>query len=98
MTLWDMRSLKQSLKHIKMGGGVWRVKWHPSEPDVSTHACMHGGFVVVNWSTGEVIGRYNGHESLAYGVDWCLEMSPRQFLLASCSFYDHALHLWTINL
>lgn len=47
----------------------------------------------------EVIDQYKGHESLAYGVDWQYDkqnyMNP---LIASCSFYDHSLQLWTSKL
>ena len=43
---------------------------------------------------------YTRHNSMAYGMDWCHsdpsvgeggEVKP---LLASCSFYDSALHMW----
>lgn len=51
---------------------------------------------------------YNKHGSLAYGVDWCsqstqhIEEEKLQSCLpnvvASCSFYDKLLHIWTVNL
>jgi len=68
-----------------VGGGAWRVKWHPSSSrkhDLLV-ACMHDGFKVVRFghcfqepyisSGGEarVLKRHDEHESLAYGVDWC---------------------------
>lgn len=75
-------------------------------------ACMHGGAAV--WRLDgdgdgvgalEEVASYRGHQSMAYGIDWCEcrglaaggqedESTRRQLLLASCSFYDHALHLW----
>jgi diphthamide biosynthesis protein 7 len=40
---------------------------------------------------------FDKHESIAYGVDWQRDPSSSQAddtLVASCSFYDHLLHLW----
>lgn len=103
-----------------MGGGAWRVKWHPSaarKNDLLV-ACMHDGFKVVRFDIDEylthheqgsgdqnnwdVIMRFDAHTSLAYGVDWSFESQRKgantvdaQTLIASGSFYDHALHLWS---
>lgn len=67
------------------GGGVWRVKWHPSDPSLLAVACMHEGFQILRWSVDgsleaesgpdsvklETVVRYKGkHESLGYGIDW----------------------------
>lgn len=89
-----------------MGGGVWRVKWHPSgdrRNDLLV-ACMHDGFKVTQFDPGlpdvasggfKVTHRFDRHESLAYGVDWSFGSGGGDTsLIASCSFYDHALHLW----
>jgi diphthamide biosynthesis protein 7 len=71
---------------------------------------MHDGFKVVELSERVALGnnwdalqeedavittRFDGHDSLAYGVDWC-RLPPRdgKSLVVSCSFYDHAMHLW----
>src|SRR6266404_2722425 len=108
--LFDTRKLLTSLAQADVGGGAWRVKWHPS-PSRSSDllvAAMHDGFKVVrffgigdkhyqpngfneNW---EIQKRYDGHASLAYGVDWSYQSWQDQTLVASASFYDHALHLW----
>jgi diphthamide biosynthesis protein 7 len=62
---------------------------------------MHDGFKVVK-AHGEdvswkIIQRFDDHKSLAYGVDWSFAPpdTDGKTLIASCSFYDHALHLWT---
>ncbi|WWC68733.1 uncharacterized protein I206_102667 [Kwoniella pini CBS 10737] len=44
---------------------------------------------------GEIIKVFEEHDSLAYGCDWSrLPENKHGSLIASCSFYDHAMHLW----
>jgi len=97
-----------SLTQADVGGGAWRVKWHPSE--VRKHellvACMHDGFKVVKFGSPEssnfsgesqIISRYDEHESLAYGADWSYAppLPNGKSLVGCCSFYDHKMSLWT---
>lgn len=109
--LFDTRKPLIPLSQADVGGGAWRVKWHPSPSrncDLLV-AAMHDGFKIVSFhdigdkpchhSNGsnenwEVQKRYDGHASLAYGVDWSYRFRQDQTLVASASFYDHALHLW----
>lgn len=109
--LFDTRKPSTPLTQVDVGGGAWRVKWHPSEArkaDVLV-ACMHDGFKVVRFDlgggvageraacSGQVLERFDKHGSLAYGVDWSFAQDSRKdndTLVASCSFYDHTLHLW----
>jgi len=114
VSLFDDRKPLVSLAQANVGGGAWRVKWHPSSErknDILV-ACMHDGFKVlrfdisgatqtagVNWG---MVKRFDEHESLAYGADWCYTELPvwqdkvreSDTLVATCSFYDHRLHLW----
>ena len=50
-------------------------------------------------SDWDVIKRFDAHESLAYGVDWSFatehDTKKVDTLIASGSFYDHTLHLWS---
>jgi diphthamide biosynthesis protein 7 len=106
--IFDTRKPLFPLSQIDVGGGVWRVKWHPSlsrKSDLLV-ACMHDGFKVCRskgmldkqsgqQSSWEVVTRYDAHQSLAYGVDWSFDTSGGETLIASCSFYDHAVRLWT---
>lgn len=48
--VWDIRTMKKPLKETSVGGGVWRVKWHPTNSDLMATACMHNGFRIINWN------------------------------------------------
>jgi diphthine methyl ester acylhydrolase len=104
LRLWDARlpTTPVCRTSVCLGGGVWRAKWHPHHPNLIACAAMHAGFAVVEHkpSSAELvsIATYEGHQSLAYGVDWChLDRSPKGLgsVVASCSFYDKLLHVWT---
>eukprot|EP00158_Paraphelidium_tribonemae_P001498 Partr_v1_DN24471_c0_g1_i3_m66267 putative WD repeat domain 85 len=86
--LWDTRNMKRPVDDIKVGGGVWRLKWHSSRQDTLLAACMHNGFHILH--KNQVAISYMEHSSLAYGADWVTDG-----IIATCSFYDHSLHLWT---
>ncbi|CAG5918226.1 unnamed protein product [Menidia menidia] len=168
--LWDGRNTRQPLSESPLGGGVWRLKWHPAHPHLLLAACMHNDFHVLHCQQAleggggacPVVASYILHNSLAYGADWSqlslkgpaprspppaepkrspaesrghlriqyesptasfhtsLEDDAGQYipegaappppaapapeldqdapslscLLASCSFYDHMLHVW----
>jgi diphthine methyl ester acylhydrolase len=104
--LFDARKPLSPVAQADVGGGAWRVKWHPSatrNTDLLV-ACMHDGFKIVRFGLEpivdrcDIIKRYDAHESLAYGVDWSFATggnTDSNTMIASCSFYDHALHLWS---
>ena len=46
--LWDTRSLKQPVAEHSVGGGVWRLKWHPTDKAKLLVAAMHNGFWTLN--------------------------------------------------
>ncbi|KAI5329788.1 PREDICTED: diphthine methyltransferase [Prunus dulcis] len=103
LRVWDVRSISRPVNEtsICLGGGVWRIKYHPFVSGLVLTACMHNGFSVVkiNGDKAEVIETYSKHESLAYGADWHREKSFREgkrnsTLVATCSFYDRLLRLW----
>lgn len=111
--VWDTRNILRPLKEVCLGGGVWRIKWCPSHSDLAAAACMHNGFHIVHGHLKttdpmEVVCSYSEHKSLAYGVDWCQLAAEtvakvttdmgHQFTLASSSFYDHSLHIWSTSL
>ncbi|GAA5947547.1 hypothetical protein JCM10213_005155 [Rhodosporidiobolus nylandii] len=110
--LFDRRKPLVPLTDYDAEGGIWRLKWHASNPSRLLCAGMHGGFKVVDFDglalnpvdeagwlqpgEGKLHARFDQHESLAYGVDWSSggRTSEGKDVVASCSFYDHALHVW----
>lgn len=69
LRLFDARNVKQPLRKVHVGGGIWRTKWHPDvarKSDVLL-ACMHGGFNVVNF--GESLTAIGAHDSWSYGLE-----------------------------
>jgi len=100
--LWDWRNSSRpvcTLEH-KTGGGVWRLKPHPRDPRLLLTACMHNGFVVYRidsrgeeaWTIKEC-EHYPHQQTLAYGASW--SHRPGRSLVATCSFYDNLLHIWS---
>ncbi|KAI9282193.1 hypothetical protein BY458DRAFT_537695 [Sporodiniella umbellata] len=93
---WDTRSMRAPVNSIQTpGGGIWRLKWHPTQASKLLSASMHAGAFVLDVDTGSfdaiISSSFLDHESMAYGADWSFKDPD---LVASCSFYDHALHLW----
>jgi diphthamide biosynthesis protein 7 len=104
LRLFDRRKPLVPLTEFDCGGGIWRVKWHATNPERVLVAAMHDGFKIVDFAGlgegsvdagGKLHARFDGHESLAYGVDWSGGPNAQgQDVVASCSFYDHLLHVW----
>ncbi|KAM4577655.1 diphthine methyltransferase isoform 1-T1 [Odontesthes bonariensis] len=76
--LWDGRNMRQPLSESPLGGGVWRLKWHPAHQHLLLAACMHNDFHVLHCQQAleggggacPVVASYILHNSLAYGADW----------------------------
>lgn len=129
--IWDTRRMKYPVHEVHVGGGIWRIKWHPFSTKYILVAAMHHGFHILqlDYTLGvNVIASYNEHKSLAYGVDWHWFQYESSFnipkedhttssssmeetdnvgntvcwntrnIIASCSFYDRSLHLWSVDL
>jgi diphthine methyl ester acylhydrolase len=101
--VWDVRQPARPVVHSAVtvaGGGVWRLKWHPRDTDLLLAACMHAGFAVLrlNGDMGgiELVEQYAHQQTLAYGAGWCERVgADGTSLVATCSFYDRLLHLWS---
>ncbi|KDN39386.1 hypothetical protein K437DRAFT_228024 [Tilletiaria anomala UBC 951] len=85
-------------------GGIWRVKWHPTDADTLLVGAMHGGFKVLSIPPAdqkgrmELLSRFDEHESIGYGCDWDrgdLLQEGGDTLVYSASFYDARLHIWS---
>lgn len=96
LRVWDTRAPQQPLATVACGGGTWRVQWHPHRADRMLVACMQAGVRVLDVadvSAPATLAHYTDHQSLAYGIDWCPDTGATA-VVASCSFYDRALHIW----
>ncbi|XP_074649198.1 diphthine methyltransferase-like [Tubulanus polymorphus] len=101
--IWDTRTMKQPLSDTNVGGGVWRLKWHPTHASYLLTACMYNGFHILDCNNicGEqkIVASFMNHKSIAYGVDWMFANADddENNVIASCSFYDKLLCLWSWN-
>lgn len=46
--MWDSRQMKHPLADTQLGGGIWRVKWHPGHAQLVLTATMYNGYHVVD--------------------------------------------------
>lgn len=85
LRLFEARLPARPFATLELPGGIWRLKWHPTDPSLLLAGCMHGGFAIIRvpWlassassddedksSLLNIISTFEGHESLAYGCDW----------------------------
>ena len=77
--LYDVRNWKEPLCRVNVGGGVWRIRWHPKVDGRILVGAMQGGCRVVTVEglneTDAVLethieSEFTKHESMAYGADW----------------------------
>ncbi|KAL3945907.1 MAG: hypothetical protein SGBAC_000058 [Bacillariaceae sp.] len=107
--IYDLRSVADSkpspLCHSdSVGGGLWRMKWHPYDNKRLLLGAMHCGCRIVQLDDlssksmhFEVTQEFTKHESMAYGADWIVDTRAQVEAAASCSFYDRAFYVWNVN-
>lgn len=107
VSIWDCRSTgRNALSEVKVGGGIWRIKWHPTNDNLLLAACMYSGFHLLNYNAdsqqiglkGQTFG-FPQHETgkLAYGADWFRSNDKTKFTAALCSFYDSMCSCWSFD-
>ncbi|PWN45278.1 WD40 repeat-like protein [Ceraceosorus guamensis] len=47
LRLFDARQPQRPFEQVDMGGGIWRTKWHPTDPNRLLIGAMHAGFRIV---------------------------------------------------
>lgn len=90
LRMFDKRNLKTPTSSITTSGGIWRIKYHETNPNRLVMANMYGGFDVVDLPSNVVL-HTNTHHNLGYGVDW-----NKEGLILSASFYDKKGLLWSV--
>lgn len=102
LRLWDTRLMEKPVlqESVGLGGGVWKLKFHPSNGNLVLAACMHNGFAIVRLEDDgiKIVEEYKGHDSLAYGADWFkgdVSKIERCWLGVPCidSSFDQGVHL-----
>lgn len=102
--------MKQSYNNVKVGGGVWRLKWEPKKEEYLLSASMFNAVHLIDTSSNlanicQSFGEKNNR--LFYGADWChlndtqlehVTKSSAKRIIATCSFYDHRLDLFSVNI
>ena len=84
--LWDSRMLKDPISFFETGGGVWRIKFHPSDPRFIAVASMYNGF--------HILQRYadfhdSGLNQTEYGQSVKKRPQQAQTLSLSLEFKKH---------
>ncbi|KAJ2005337.1 hypothetical protein GGI02_004214 [Coemansia sp. RSA 2322] len=46
--IWDTRAMRVPVAEFNVGGGVWRLKWHPEEPTQLLVGAMYNGFHILD--------------------------------------------------
>lgn len=101
--VWDVRSLRVpvSKQSLNIGGGVWRLRFHPRHTDLLLAAAMYNGCKVVRRHADQSLSieaSYMGHKSIAYGACWLSDLNPQNSLCAlTGSFYDRSIQLWALD-
>lgn len=94
----DKRNTKTWVnKSKKLNGGVWKLRFNKDYSHLLC-ACMHTGVHVVDVENLESKLYYDKHglNNLAYGCDWKLINETNNYLVSTCSFYNHELRIWKL--
>lgn len=81
--IWDMRKVggrSDPLGNVQVGGGVWRIKWHPKDPARMLVGAMHGGCRILDIPgirdhDGDSHNGSTSNDSDSMGIGGTLEMN-----------------------
>lgn len=98
LATWDTRTLRQPVQTLPLGGGVWRIRQSVdhTKQDMLAVAAMYNGFHLVSIAENKGVLHYQEHDSIAYGID-LYQGTEEVTTLVSCSFYDHLVNVWSID-
>lgn len=91
LCLWDLRTVKNPLLDINLGGGVWKIKFRPKDPSKILCACMYNGWALLNDDDLSIKQTVNIDGSLLYGVDWSPDSDN---FFVCCTFYDRTVRIF----
>ena len=99
LAVWDTRMFRGPSDQLNLGGGVWRIRQHLTDPNTLALAAMYNGFHIYDASLNSSVVHFKEHESLAYGIDFRHGESQTGLskTLVSCSFYDHLVKVWEVT-
>ena len=86
--LWDLRAPAAPTASLAVGGGAYALA---RDGDGYLAACMGAGARVLRAAPLAVAGVYDHHGSVVYGA--VRHGASRR--IASCSFYDRGVHVWS---
>ncbi|XP_008545062.1 diphthine methyltransferase [Microplitis demolitor] len=95
LRLWDTRNFRRPVSEIKLGGGIWRLKWDPFDCRYLLAACMYSGFRIIDCQRKDdpqVIAEYHDHQSIAYGCDWSFLTGEKVTEILSLSENQMTVH------
>ena len=109
LRLWDARQTRRPLSELAVGGGIWRIKWHPTDAGRVVVAAMHGGVATVDVSgaaPSSASGADDQQELAACALDEASRFELHESMaygvdwvgedsVASCSFYDHDVRVYS---
>eukprot|EP01127_Copromyxa_protea_P010086 TRINITY_DN2425_c0_g1_i1.p1 TRINITY_DN2425_c0_g1~~TRINITY_DN2425_c0_g1_i1.p1 ORF type:complete len:339 (+),score=92.26 TRINITY_DN2425_c0_g1_i1:38-1054(+) len=101
VNVWDIRKPTSSLSSVSLGGGIWRIRSSPYDNYLAV-AAMRGYFHLLEFEGEELKivathDKLHESESLSYGIDR-MPVEGQQLeeqVLASVSFYDNLLSVWS---
>lgn len=60
---------------------------------------MLGGMHIINTVNNlEIVESYYEHKNICYGADWAHLNANNEYIVGTCSFYDHLLCISKFNL